>query len=312
MTLMALGFGWLVLAALVSDRMAAFRVRLRPASQVLLALSASVGLATIPVAAVLVFLSRELSLLGGFTSVLTRCGELIRAVFADPLARPDVSAALLLILLWPVGLVAGTVSAWRSQSSARALIQRRRGPLVEVPSREVFAFTAGFIRPRVVVSFALLHSVAPEWRRVILTHEDAHRRAHHPLVILPAEALARGLPIAPLRWAVRALRLALETSADERAAREVGSREAVAEAIAGVALASVARAVAFEGEEVLRVRRLLGAAPPLRAHLAAVLVAGVLALPFFAAGHSIHCGRVSVDHLRMAACPIQHVGAAEG
>ncbi len=302
MTIAILAAGWFGLAALVSRRGRGFLWGLGPAVQAGVSLSATLALAVIPVAVASASLAQALA--GGMPggSLVSRCGKLIGAVILQPLARPEVTLSLVLLVGWIAGIVLGAVSAWRSQSSVRALACGRRGHLVIVPIDEPVAFTAGLLRPRVVVSKGLLSDTPLEWRRAVLAHEEAHRRGRHPLMILLVESLARGIPLPPVRWAADAFRLSLEAVADESACRRVRSRTLVAQAIAGLALASTGAAAAFEGNEVRRVQRLLDPPRRLPPLAAGVVLAAVMGVFVVAGGHAIHCTETSVQALGVRQC----------
>ena len=299
MSLVVLGLGWIVLAGVVSPFFAAVLARFAPCLQAAVAFVACVCLAAIPAAVASILLARDLS---GPGPVIRRCGALLSAVVADPLARPRVTLPLASLVAGVLGLGLGLLGAWRSQSASRRLAVAERGPLVTVASADRFAFTAGLLFPRVVISEGLVGAVPTGWCRIVLAHEEAHRRGRHPLLLFVVESLARGLPLVPLRWGADAVRLALEFVADDHALAEVGTREDVAEAIAGMALAPAAGTASFEGHEVWRCRRLLdppGPAGGLAAAGLLVLVVGVAAL---AGGHALHCAWASADALAVRQC----------
>lgn len=302
MTVGLLVAGWVSLAGLASPSGSRLVWRLAPRLQTVVLVTAIGGLALIPASLLAISLSTALTDLGGSGSLLDRCGALIAALLDEPLARLDVTLSLLLLAAGLAGTTIGAVSAWRSQASSRRLTRSKGGVLVVADSTERFAFTAGLLRPRVVVSRGLLDHTPGEWRRVILAHEDAHRRGRHPLFVFVAETLARGLPLIPLRWASDLLRLSLEAVADEHAARAVNDRALVAETIGGLALSPAAGPVGFEGNEVRRVRRLLAAPPPLRPMVGAALVVTTLVLIGFAGAHAAHCGDLSVQSLQTTQC----------
>lgn len=311
MTIAALGLAWVALAALVSRPGVRLIARLRPGMQASAFLGASAGLAIIPPSALIVLLSRALYSADMTGSFLDRCGKLLTAVFARPLERPGITAAVALLLAGAVGVTLGAVAAWRSQRSCGRLVRGRPGSLVLVPGKEMLVFTTGMLKPKIVVSTGFMDSTDEDCRRVVLAHEDAHRRGHHPLVLMVAETLARGVPLPPLRWAAEALALALEMLADEKASKVVGSRELVAEAVASQALAPVPVGVAFEGDAVRRVRRLL--ADPLRgrATLGLALVGAVVAILGFSGGHAVHCADAALNMLRMEGCRV-HLSMTSG
>lgn len=208
----------------------------------------------------------------------------------------------------PVALVGVAWVMWCSWGSLRALGRAVRGARalrgvieaarrVDVPSRtEVFAlpsdspvaFTAGMLRPRVVVSESVLTDLT-RWRAV-MEHERAHADARDPLV----RWLASGLASFHVPWLgsrlTTALRDAQETAADESAAVAVGSRVEVAETLVEwMRWNHVGRALGVEagvGFDSLtfqtRVERLLDApvyrAGPSVRHLSSLLLAfGVVA-----------------------------------
>ncbi len=306
MTIALLVAGSAALAALVSPSGSHLLWKLSVRLQTSVACAAVVGLALIPASVLIVTMANALAELGGSGSLLDRCGKLIIALLDEPLARADVTLSLLLLVLGAIGIVVGVTRAWRSQASARLLACTGDGELVLAPSTERFAFTTGLLRPRIVVSQGLVDDTPPEWRRVVFAHEDAHRRGRHPLLVLTAEALARGIPLLPLRWAADLLRLSLEAAADDHAARAVGDHTLVAEAIAGVALAPAGTVVSFEGNEVLRVRRLLATPSGPHSIAGAALVIAVLALIGFAGAHAAHCGDASVRSLQVTQCRFPH------
>ncbi len=302
MTVALLVVGWIALTGLVSPTGSQLVWRLAPRLQTVVLMAAIGGLVLIPASLMAINLSTALANLGWSGSLLDRCGTLIVALLDEPFARIDVTLSLLLLGLGTGGVVVGAVRAWRSQASARRLARTGEGKLVVAESAQRFAFTAGLLRPRVVVSRGLLDQTPFEWRSVILAHEHAHRRGRHPLFVFVAETLARGLPLLPLRWAADLLRLSLEAVADEQATRTVGDRALVAEAIGGLALAPAGGPVGFEGNEVRRVRRLLAAPPAVRPMVGAAIVMATLALIGFAGAHAAHCGDLSVQSLQTTQC----------
>jgi Zn-dependent protease with chaperone function len=306
MTVALLGAGWIVLAGLVSPSGSRLLWRLAPRVQVVVVVAALGALALIPVSALTVTLSTALAELGGTGSLLDRCDTLLVALLDEPLAHLDVTLSLVLLGIGSAGVVIGVTRAWRSQASSWRMARTGSGDLVIADSARRFAFTAGLLRPRVVVSRALLEHTPAQWHSVVLAHEHAHRRGRHPLLMFVAEALARGLPLLPLRWAADQLRLSLEAVADEHATRAVGDRALVAEAIGSLALAPAGGTVGFEGDEVRRVRRLLATPPPVRPMVGTAIVLATLTLIGFAGAHAAHCGDASVRALQTTQCRAPH------
>lgn len=190
MTVAVLLAGWAALAILAAPRVARSLGRIAPAFQAAGFLGATVALATIPVAVAVTVLYRALIAAEMSGSVLSQCSRLILAVVIHPLARLDVTLALLAVVIATVGLVVGSISAWRSQSRCHRIAAPGHRRIVTLPIEEPVAFTTGFLRPRIVTS-AGLEAVPARWREVVLAHEEAHRRFRHPLLLLVAESLAR-------------------------------------------------------------------------------------------------------------------------
>lgn len=309
MTALVLMGAWLVLAVLATPRGTQAIWRLKPASQAAILLGALVGLVVAPASALTVTLARSLGPAGGPGPFYRRCGRLVLALLSEPWRQPELTASLILLAVLVGAIALGAVSAWRSQRTAGALVRRASVAPAVVDSPEPFAFTAGLLRPCVVVSRGLLESVSPEWRRVLLAHEEAHRLGRHPLLIFVAESVARGLRLPATRRAADALRLALEAIADEYASQQTGDEGLVAEAVAGIALASAPALPGFEGNEVRRVRRLLDPPRPPSRLAAPSIAVGLLALLLFAGGHALHCGHLSLEALRVSGC---RIGSAAG
>jgi len=160
-----------------------------------------------------------------------------------------------------------------------------------------FAYCLPGRSPRVVLSGGTLKVLAPEQVNAVLTHEQAHLRSRHDLVMESFSALYRALP-APLRrrTALDAVHLLLEMLADDAARRRSGAgplREALttlggaADAlIADTGLAADAEADAAgrdsEAERRDRLERLRPGAPGFSVPLqlsAYALAVSVLVLP---------------------------------
>lgn len=126
------------------------------------------------------------------------------------------------------------------------------------------AVTAGLLRPAMYLSRGLLGALTPEQVAVVGAHEAAHRRRGDPLR-LALGRLGTRLHLPGIGRALNSeLSLAAERAADEAAARRLGDRAAVAEALVAVARLRPRneQAVAFAADPVeLRVRALLADAP---------------------------------------------------
>lgn len=116
--------------------------------------------------------------------------------------------------------------------------------------------------PAVVLTTAALAALLPEQLAAVLTHERAHIRGRHHIVLAAADGLQRAFPFVPaFRWAYDEQALLLEMSADDAAARQ-HSRRTVARAMVqmaeGPGPASALAAGRVAAAE--RVHRLLGPA----------------------------------------------------
>ncbi|MEZ0340921.1 M56 family metallopeptidase [Mycobacterium sp. pV006] len=138
------------------------------------------------------------------------------------------------------------------------------------------------VRSRVVVSKGAVKTLSDREMTAILTHEHAHLRARHDLVLEMFTAVRAAFP----RWvrsgnALTAVRLLIELLADDAAVRTTGPRP-LARALVACASGHTPRgALAAGGPSTLvRVRR-LGGAPNSRLHAGAAYVtaAAVLVVP---------------------------------
>ena len=116
--------------------------------------------------------------------------------------------------------------------------------VVVVPAAAAFAMAvpgrAG--RPgQIVVTTGMLKALDPDERAAMFAHEDAHLRLRHHLFLRASGLAAAAFPL--LRPVHRQVSFATERWADERAAREVGSRNLVARAVAKGALAAAAQPI---------------------------------------------------------------------
>ena len=138
--------------------------------------------------------------------------------------------------------------AWRSCSYAREVRMNRanfndvRGiAIVEVEHPVAFAVPGN--PGGVVISRSMLDALDRTERRIVLAHENAHLKYHHHAFVHTANSCAAAIPVlAP--FARKAIFLT-ERWADEAAAERVGSRGAVAAAIAKVALLPSFQAPSF-------------------------------------------------------------------
>lgn len=154
-----------------------------------------------------------------------------------------------------------------------------------VASPTPLAVTLGWLRPRVLVSTALVDRLTPAQLEVVVAHERAHADRRDALVLAAARLLALAHLPRVRRDLLAALALASEQACDEAAASACGDRVLVAETIVAAERALAAApatgaALAFGGSDVAeRVESLLDApgrtARPRGALLWAALAAGL-------------------------------------
>jgi len=224
-----------------------------------------------------------------------------------PAAR---GAALACFLLLGVGGLGAGIARFVQQIIATRLLVRRlrRRPRASVPpmlrgvlgeihlagrleviaDRDVYAFSVGFWRPRIVLSTGLRELLDPDELTAVLLHEAYHVRALDSLKVAFARAMARALFFLPLADDLaRSYLIQKELAADRYAIRQMGDRWALASALwklarqaqtqAQVAVAGATDAIA------LRVRQLLDspepvAVPVIRSRAGALVSATIIAL----------------------------------
>ncbi len=229
------------------------------------------------------------------------CGHHIAGFPGAPL----VGLALLLAARLAVGGVSAVVGALRLAVTRRQLDRScvPRAGMRVLPVDEPQAFLLGVFRPRLFVTRGLLGLDRARDAEVVIAHERAHLERRDPL----RRQLARiGLPFhlpGVARAIERRLARAHEMAADAEAAREVGSRERVAETLVQVMRAQVRRpraGLAFEATSTAdmeaRVRRLLDHDPDRDGPGVAALAAGVCTVQavVLLAADTVHHG---VEHV---------------
>jgi beta-lactamase regulating signal transducer with metallopeptidase domain len=130
------------------------------------------------------------------------------------------------------------LSAWRfgravrrntvpspSRVTAAVTRARIRAPVITVEDAAPFAVTVGLLRPRVIISTALVGSLTAAEVAAVLSHEDAHARDLHPLRALGWESLRRAFFFLPsLADATEHFALVREIHADRHAVAQRGQR----------------------------------------------------------------------------------------
>ncbi|MEV0719730.1 M56 family metallopeptidase [Asanoa sp. NPDC050611] len=206
------------------------------------------------------------------------------------------------LALISVGLGIGVVLFWSTGASLRhaAKARQRQRELLALVGRadpaapgalvldhpSAAAYCVPGLRPRVVISVGALSLLPRDELAAVLSHEEAHAKERHDLVLLPFTALVRALP--GVSWVVRAMAavaLLVEMRADDRARRQ-HTDASLAAALARFATAPshatpAGMLGAADHDIVARVRRLrapLGPTP-LAAVAALVVSSGLATLP---------------------------------
>jgi Zn-dependent protease with chaperone function len=194
-----------------------------------------------------------------------------------PPALPPPWSVLSLLGAAPLAgaLAVGGVAASRAWRLQRSLELGSAGMLRDgvrlVDSPLAFCVTAGVLRPRIFVSTRLAAELPAKQLEAVVEHERAHARRRDGLRKLAAAALSWMHLPALRRRLLGDLSLACEQACDAEAARRIGDRLRVAEAILGaerlLGRCGESRAVcAFGGSQVPeRVERLLDEDPTPRA-----------------------------------------------
>ncbi len=103
-----------------------------------------------------------------------------------------------------------------------------------VSTAEPLSITAGLVWPLVLVSTGLRSRLAPLHLEAVLAHERAHARRRDPLRLVAVALLGAAYAPGVRRLLLADAALACEEAADEAAARSLGDRTVVAEAIVAV------------------------------------------------------------------------------
>jgi Zn-dependent protease with chaperone function len=175
-----------------------------------------------------------------------------------------------------VDLVGVEHDAARAEPCARTRDLR----ILDVP--EPLAYCLPGVRSRVVVSEGTLSTLTDAEVAAILTHERAHLRARHDLVLEAFTAVHAAFPrLVRSANALRAVQLLVELLADDAAVRATGRTPLARALVACASGRAPSGALAAGGPSmVLRVRRLSGRGNSLALSVAAYLAAAaVLVVP---------------------------------
>jgi len=138
-----------------------------------------------------------------------------------------------------VGVVAlrvlrAQVATWRAISALLRVAGSEVPAGGLVVSAEPLSVTAGLVWPLVLVSTGLKGRLTASQLEAVLAHERAHARRRDPLRLLAAALLGAAHGPGTRTLLLSDAALACEEAADEEAAREIGDRTVVAEAIVAV------------------------------------------------------------------------------
>ena len=217
--------------------------------------------------------------LGGWRADRLRAWDQIPTdwgVLAAALAATLVVSALVYLARLSRGL-------WRAHRACRDLTLVDQMMISPDDHPVAFALPLPLRGGAIVVSTGMLALLPWDERGALLAHEAAHLRRHHAAYVVLAALAAAANPL--LGPVARQVRLAVELSADDLAAREVGDPGVVARALARASLASATRprpggaclAIA-DSDIAARVRALQDRPPRLRPWAAAVVLAITLAV----------------------------------
>jgi hypothetical protein len=209
---------------------------------------------------------------GEFGGALAACGALWHQLVSGQLAWREIT----LLAAWVAALPAPGLWALTSggNRSRRLLRKLRVAGLVSpadvaaprrtfvVPGLSTPAVTLGVLAPLILVDDDFWRAATPLQRRVVLAHEDGHRRGRHVVVDGAARALTAGLaPLPGFRQAYDCVRRQLEALADDAAVRRLDSQTVGVE-VGRIALAAApAVGLGTSGFALWRVERLLQPMP---------------------------------------------------
>jgi Zn-dependent protease with chaperone function len=190
-------------------------------------------------------------------------------------------------------VVAAQFATWRAVVALVRTSGKIEGGLI--PSNIPLSVTAGLFRPLVLVSTGLRERLRPDVLAVVLEHERAHARRRDPLRLVAAALLSAGHLPGTRRLLLCDLALACEQAADDEAAKAVGDRVRVAEAIVtvervmGSSRSGLAAAMGMDGAStVARIEGLLQDPPSSTPTLLRGLLWGVAAVAAVLLASDLH------------------------
>jgi Zn-dependent protease with chaperone function len=156
-------------------------------------------------------------------------------------------AATALLAVGTIRVVRAALGFWRTDAEWRG-----SDDVEIVASDEPVAFAVPGRHGTVVVSTGLLRRLSRGQRDALLAHEHAHVRFGHHRYVRAARLASVAIPI--LRPVEQWVRLATERWADEEAARVVGNRHVVADALVAAVDAQATGQLPFGGAAHLEAR----------------------------------------------------------
>jgi Zn-dependent protease with chaperone function len=229
--------------------------------------------------------------LAGF---LQACADTLRERYSTPggavLSTIGAAGALLVVLRLSYCLIAELLTARKGrqeQLGSLALVSRRdaKAGILIVDHAAPAAYCLPGRRSEIVFTTAALEALDEAERNAVYSHELAHLRGRHDLVLIVSSALARAFPGIPVFSQARVeLGRLVELAADDSAAAG-NSRISLATALVRLAEAGATPSAALGAggsDALLRVRRLAAPATPVRtgrALLTVVAAVGMLVLP---------------------------------
>ena len=197
------------------------------------------------------------------TGVIRACATVVAAILRGDASFASIAAAFVYSAVLGRTLLCLARASSRSRKTVRSIlsIAERHGPAWVVQTAPSVGFTAGLVRPLVVLSAEHAKYLSAETKHVVLAHERAHARGRHSALDLLTRVLAAGLaPWPAAKLATAEVRRNIEACADDRAARSFGGT-VVARAIGEVALMPALEpapgTLGATQDPVWRVRRLL-------------------------------------------------------
>jgi Zn-dependent protease with chaperone function len=221
----------------------------------LMILAAAVGPQSLPAAAI--------------PDAVGRCVDAVGRLWSHPVTHwPNIVVGTLVVALMIRYAFCAFQTAREARRQKLAALERGsetkafRGASITVVSAPApVAYTAGLLRPLIVVSTGFLSDIPAAERAAVLAHERAHVRGSHPVLLFVGRSVERAFGfIPPVQEAAALLLTGLELAADDAAVRSTGDPLVVARALVRMGSVVVGPAAALSaagGDLSLRGRRLL-------------------------------------------------------